>query len=187
MQRILVAVDFSETSQAVVELAAALASGLRAELTLLHVAAPEPDFVGYEPGPQTERDARAREFRSEHRQIQALADALRERGLPAKALLLQGPTVETLVAEARRTQAGLIVMGWSSADMSRPPAEPIGRSVPAVTLTDHSGQPRPLADHARWSCCWSRPAPASDYWQRPRRRRPRAFTSWRSGTPHRRR
>lgn len=111
MQRILVAVDFSETSQAVVELAAALASGLRAELTLVHVAAPEPDFVGYEPGPQTERDARAREFRSEHRHIQALADALRERGLPAKALLLQGPTVETLVAEARRTQAGLIVMG----------------------------------------------------------------------------
>jgi nucleotide-binding universal stress UspA family protein len=111
MERILVAVDFSEGSRAVVEQAAALASGLGAELTLVHVAAPDPEFVSYEPGPQTVRDAVAREFRSEHRQIQALADALRERGLHAKALLVQGPTVETLVAEAGRARADLVVMG----------------------------------------------------------------------------
>lgn len=59
-----------------------------------------------------------------------------------------GPPLLMVVVAIAVAMAGLIVMGWSSADMSRPPAEPIGRSVPAVTLTDHSGQPRPLADHA---------------------------------------
>jgi len=111
VQRILVAVDFSEASDAVVERAASLAKALRAELTLVHVADPDPSFVGYEPGPQPERDARARTFRSAHRRIQALADGLRERGLAAKALLVQGPTVETLVSEARRERSDVVVMG----------------------------------------------------------------------------
>jgi len=111
MQRILVAVDFSEGSSEVVELAARLALGLRAELTLVHVEAPDPEFVGYEVGPQTVRDAVAHEFRSAHRRIQELADGLRERGIAAKALLVQGPTVETLVAEARRHRAEVLVVG----------------------------------------------------------------------------
>jgi nucleotide-binding universal stress UspA family protein len=111
VQRILVAVDFSEGSQAGLELAASLAAGLGAELTLVHVAAPDPDFVSYESGPQTVRDARARQLRSEHRRLQELADALRERGLSAKALLVQGPTVETLVAEVGRERADLLVIG----------------------------------------------------------------------------
>lgn len=105
------AVDFSEGSPVVVEWAARLALALRAELTLVHVAEPDPDFVGYAAGPQAVRDAVAHAFRGEHRRIQELADGLRERGVAAKALLVQGPTVETLVAEARRERADVIVMG----------------------------------------------------------------------------
>ena len=105
------AVDFSEASPEVVEWAARLALGLRAELTLVHVAEPDPAFVGYDAGPQSVRDARAHEFRSAHRRIQELADGLRERGVSAKALLVQGPTVETLVAEARRERAEVVVVG----------------------------------------------------------------------------
>lgn len=110
MQRILVAIDFSDGSEALVEWAASLALALRAEISLVHVAEPDPDFIGYEPGPQSVRDAHAREFRSAHRRIQALADGLRARGVSAKALLVQGPTVETLVNEARREGADVIVM-----------------------------------------------------------------------------
>ena len=105
------AVDFSDASLVVVEWAARLALALRAELTLVHVAEPDPDFVGYDAGPQAVRDAVAHAFRGEHRRIQELADGLRERGVAAKALLVQGPTVETLVAEARRERADFIVMG----------------------------------------------------------------------------
>jgi nucleotide-binding universal stress UspA family protein len=111
VQRIFVAVDLSEGAGEVVEAAARLALGLRAELTLVHVAEPDPDFVGYEVGPQPVRDARAREFREAHRRIQELGEGLRERGVAAKALLVQGPTVEMLVEEAGRHEAEMIVIG----------------------------------------------------------------------------
>ena len=111
MRRVLAALDFSAVTGAVVEQAASLAGAFQAELTLVHVAAPDPAFVSYEAGPQTVRDARAQELRNEHREIQALAKDLRGRGLRAKALLVQGPTVETILREARELGADAIVMG----------------------------------------------------------------------------
>lgn len=111
MRQILAALDFSAVTRAVVEQAASLAGAYGAELTLLHVAAPDPAFIGYDVGPQTVRDARARELRTEHRGLQDLADELRARGLRAKALLVQGPAVETLLREARELGAETIVLG----------------------------------------------------------------------------
>jgi len=111
MRQILAAVDFSPISKAVVEQAASLAEAFSAELTLVHVAAPDPAFVGYEAGPQTVRDDRAREIREEHRNLQALAEDLRDRAISARALLIQGPAVEKILAEATRLRADLIVIG----------------------------------------------------------------------------
>ncbi len=111
MQRLLVAVDFSPISETVIEHAAALARALGAELTLLHVASPDPAFVGFQAGPATVRDDRARTLRGEHRRLQESAAALREQGLAAKALLVQGPTVATILEEAERLGASTILAG----------------------------------------------------------------------------
>lgn len=111
MRHVVAAVDFSAPSDAAVERAVELAEAFGARMTLLHVAAPDPDFVGYEVGPQGERDARARELRGEHATLQERAAALRARGLDARALLVEGPSVETLLAEAERLEADLLVMG----------------------------------------------------------------------------
>lgn len=111
MQHVLAAVDFSAVTDAVVECAAEIAAACDVPLTLLHVAAPEPAFVGYDPGPDTVRDARAAELREEHRAIQGRAEALRARGLRAQGLLIQGPTVEAIEREARDLGADLVVVG----------------------------------------------------------------------------
>jgi nucleotide-binding universal stress UspA family protein len=111
MSLILAALDFSSVTDSVVHHAAALAEAFSTELVLAHVAAPEPDFVGYEAGPQAVRDKRAHELRDEHRRLHDLAEAARTRGLEARALLLQGPTVATLLAEAKRLPATTIVIG----------------------------------------------------------------------------
>lgn len=73
-------------------------------------AAPEPDFVGYDAGSPAVRDQVAHEHREEHRQLQAHAQALRDLGVDCTALLIQGPTVETILREAQRLDADLIVM-----------------------------------------------------------------------------
>jgi len=91
--------------------AATLARGFSCKLWLLHVAAPDPDFVGYEVGPQHVRDWRSDTLHEEHRSIQTLAKELQDEGIDVTPLLVQGPTVETVVTEADRLNADMIVMG----------------------------------------------------------------------------
>lgn len=111
MSGVLAAIDFSAVSDAVVDLAARLAGGFGGGVRLLHVAAPDPDFAGYEAGPDTVRQQRARTLRSEHRDLQERAEVLRGRGLEATARLIDGPAAETILDEAREHDVGLIVLG----------------------------------------------------------------------------
>ncbi len=111
MKNILAAIDFSPVSEAVVAFAAKLAKISKGHLYLVHIASPEPDFVGYDVGPETERKAVAERFRNEHRDLQELADKVRERGVETTALLVQGPTVEKILAEAERLGSAHIVVG----------------------------------------------------------------------------
>jgi nucleotide-binding universal stress UspA family protein len=108
---ILVPVDFSEVTTRVLGYASVLGAALSGQLYLLHVTAPDPEFVGYAAGPQTVRDQVARRYREVHQRLQAEAEALRESGLDAIAILAQGPSVETILKEAGRLGVDLIVMG----------------------------------------------------------------------------
>jgi nucleotide-binding universal stress UspA family protein len=111
MKNILVAIDFSDITGRLIEKAVQLATKFDAKLWLIHVAAPTPDFVGYDVGPQYIRDARAEVLREEHRKLQTHAARLNDDGLKAEALLIQGPTVETLVKEAKILEVDLLILG----------------------------------------------------------------------------
>ncbi len=111
MQRVLVAVDLSPATAPVLRVAEELAGALGAELRLVHVAAPEPEFVGYDVDSPALRDTHAAAYRDEHRRLQELAEGVRQRGGTVKALLIQGPTVEKILEEAERLDAGLLVVG----------------------------------------------------------------------------
>jgi nucleotide-binding universal stress UspA family protein len=108
---VLVPVDFSVGEPAVTACAATLAKSMKAELVLLHVEAPEPAFVGYEAGPQTVRDSVARSIHKNADALHEIRDRLRDEGLKVESLLIQGPTVEKIVAEAVRLEADYIVVG----------------------------------------------------------------------------
>lgn len=111
MRNILVPIDYSEITAAVLATAEALARAFAAKLWLVHVAAPDPAFVGFDAGPQSVRDQRAAHLRDEHRRLQEEAERLRDAGLDAAALLIQGPTVEKILDEAERIGADAIVLG----------------------------------------------------------------------------
>lgn len=111
MRTILVPIDFSEVTARVVEHASGLARAFSGKLCLLHVAAPDPSFVGWDPGPDVVRHQRATDLRDEHRRAQELAEQLRADGIDAQALLVQGPTVETILERAAKLPADLIVIG----------------------------------------------------------------------------
>ena len=111
MKNVLVPVDFSDLTGAVIGQAVTLFRLTGAALTMIHVAPPEPEFVGYESGPVSVRDAVAHRLREEHRQLQALDRQLASQGVLVTSLLIQGYPVEKILAEAARIPADVIVMG----------------------------------------------------------------------------
>lgn len=108
---ILVCVDFSESTEPVLNRAKELAQATSAKLWILHVADPEPAFVGFDAGPQTVRDAVSDEFHKEHRLVQELAEKMRAAHLEATPLMVQGATAETIIREAAKLGADMIVVG----------------------------------------------------------------------------
>jgi len=111
MSVVVCAVDFSEDGHKVVEVAAREASYRQAKLWLVHVAAPDPAFIGYEAGPDHERKFRADQLREEHQELLRRAEELNAAGIEAASILVQGPTTKMLVKEADDLKAEMIVLG----------------------------------------------------------------------------
>ena len=109
--KLLVAIDFSDPTDLILRVARRLAASLDASVWIVHAAEPEPDFVGYDAGPEVVRGQVAKELREEHRKLQEYADQLREKGVEAKAILAQGPTVEVLLELGEKQGSDLIVVG----------------------------------------------------------------------------
>ena len=108
---LLAAVDFSDSTEKVIENARIISKSLHAKMWLIHVAQPDPDFVGYAAGPQSERHSVASRFQAEHKSLQQYAERLRAEGIDCVALLVQGATVETILHEAEKLSVGMIVVG----------------------------------------------------------------------------
>lgn len=111
LKNILVAVDFNDAVGDLLGYAEGLAEKFGAKVWVLHVAEPEPDFVGYEPGPQYIRDFKAEEFRKEHRNLQMYCDNFLSDNIEKEALLIQGSTVEAVLKEAQKLESDLLIVG----------------------------------------------------------------------------
>jgi nucleotide-binding universal stress UspA family protein len=111
MKEILVPIDFSETTASVLDVAERMARAFGSALRLLHVASPDISYAGFDASPREVRDRQAEELREEHRRLIGMAEALGGRGVPAKALLLEGVPDEEIVAQAKAHDVEFIVMG----------------------------------------------------------------------------
>lgn len=116
---ILVALDLSESSQIVVGQAKKLAKALSAKIWLLHVANLNPD-LSFSPVGSAEvtlqdvggiRDTVAKKFHNEHRLLQQFGQELRSAGLDCTALLVQGSITETILNEAAKLSADMVILG----------------------------------------------------------------------------
>lgn len=117
--KVLVAVDFSDITQKLLNNAAKLADAMQAEIILMHVAEPHPDQIAfdYDPAatyaiePTEIRKNIAQRFHHEHQTLQQHADSLREQGINCKALMIQGPTIEVLLNEAEKLHVDFVMVG----------------------------------------------------------------------------
>jgi nucleotide-binding universal stress UspA family protein len=111
MKNILIPIDFTENSKILLDKASEIAKKFDSKVWIIHIAAPEPDFVGYGVGPEYIRNDRAEELKEEHRIVQKMANELKNQNINAEALLIQGPTVDSILEESQQLNIDLIVMG----------------------------------------------------------------------------
>ena len=111
MKNILVALELDEFDELLINQALQLAKAFDSKLWLIHIAAPEPDFVGYEVGPQYIRDSRAEELSNEHKLLQQYSTDLNDKGIKAEGLLIQGATIEMIIKESKKLRVDLIITG----------------------------------------------------------------------------
>jgi len=109
--KLLVCVDLSDSTEIIVKKIEELAKSLSAKVWFLHNALPEPDVVEFKVDPLAARESLAKKFHVEHRQIQQLANRMRKAGVDTTALLVHGPTVETILQEASDLEVDMIVVG----------------------------------------------------------------------------
>lgn len=109
--KLLAAIDLARSAPAVLRETRAWTRRLAAELVLLHVADPDPDFRGY--GAQSENLHLAATHRVQRaeKQLEAFAVEFRKDGLDTTALLVQGAVAESILREADRLHADAILMG----------------------------------------------------------------------------
>jgi len=111
MKNILVTIEFNNNEEILIDKAFQLAEPFNSKLWLMHIAAPDPDFVGYKTGPQYIRDSRASELRKEHKLLQEYAAALKKKGIDSEGLLIQGATIEMIIEESNKLNVDLIIAG----------------------------------------------------------------------------
>jgi nucleotide-binding universal stress UspA family protein len=118
--RILVAVDFKADTRRLLVEVERFSRALNALVNLVHVAEPNPDFVGYlkihpNRNPTQEdliRQDRAEALQSEHEQLHAIAENLKTRGIRVEqALMVQGPVMETILEHTSKLASDLLIVG----------------------------------------------------------------------------
>ena len=108
---LLVPLDLSDATPPVLAIARRAAQTTGASVVLLHVAEPEPAFIGYDAGPDVVREQVAHEYREQHQVLHLHAESLRAEGIQTTPLLIQGEIAPCILREAQRLGADLMVMG----------------------------------------------------------------------------
>jgi nucleotide-binding universal stress UspA family protein len=126
MNNLLVAVDFSKSTDAVLNEAIKLATALKAKIWIVHITADEmqamafetTQFTGYAPETitmpgdiQLSRDVSAEEIKREHRELLGISSRLREQGLDTQAMLLKGIPANLILEKAQELKADMIILG----------------------------------------------------------------------------
>ena len=116
MKNILVTINFEKNEKLLIDKAFQLAESFNSKLWLIHIAAPNPDFVGHEVGPQYIRDCRATELRKEHKLLLEYSNGLKAKGVDSEGLLVQGATIEMIIEESKKLNIDLIITGHHEHD-----------------------------------------------------------------------
>lgn len=114
MKKILVPVDFSDLSTDVIEKAGKIAKAFQSEVYILHIAMPGSFLYDDNPTGIMIVNPNQEEMIREDHDLKAMVHYLLEQGINAKSALIHGPVINSILDEAEKFGADLIVVGSQS-------------------------------------------------------------------------
>jgi nucleotide-binding universal stress UspA family protein len=111
MSRLLLATDLSSSAPAIARYTAHLAEQLEASLLMLHVAEEGGRSHAARPAVVTDRRVGALSKDRRRQRLERLVSTIRLRDLPVESHCVAGPPVETILSEAARWEANLVIVG----------------------------------------------------------------------------
>ncbi len=109
--KLLAAVDLSKASSYVIEAVHRVALATDAEVYVLHTILPLPGIAGPEFNPVTEQQELSERYLDERDELNELVTQLVDADVNASALMAQGDPVKTILRQAERLDAELVVVG----------------------------------------------------------------------------
>jgi len=111
MDKIIVAVDLSDVATVALNHTVSFALAFKSHVRILHVEVPVPAYIGNEivqPVLPTDNEEELERIRKD---LSAMVDHLRQRGIEADFELVKGPIVESIIEKAANYNADLIILG----------------------------------------------------------------------------
>ena len=117
MKNILVAVDFEEKTKNLLDNAKQIAKKFSSKVWIIHIVPHQTEIVAY---PESFQfgvqymnliEERAKELNDEQKVIQRYCSQLRNAGIDAEGLLIEGPTVKIILDEAMKLKIDMIIIG----------------------------------------------------------------------------
>ena len=136
MKNILVAIDFSKSTEQVIQQASILAQKMGGKLWFIHATPDErlkaiayestqfydfsPEFISAPVGDvELARDLCAEEYKQEHHAMLNLSNKIKKSGIDAQSMLLKGDAADLILEKAEEVKADMIVMGSHGHGMLR--------------------------------------------------------------------
>jgi nucleotide-binding universal stress UspA family protein len=112
MKKILVAINIEKNADRLIAKAEEIATALNSKIWILHVSEADPDdYLGLEAGPQFAQDKRVERRKKEGALVKQLAQGLRQRGIEAEGVQLEGSTAKMIKTEVQKIDADLLIAG----------------------------------------------------------------------------
>lgn len=108
---ILVGLDLSEPYARLLEQGEELALLMGAQLRLVHVAPPDPSFLGSASWPQEVRDGFASELKDDHTHLVDLAREMSDRGVECDSIMTRGSVVDVLLEQIEKAEPVMVILG----------------------------------------------------------------------------
>ena len=107
----LIAVDLTEPTQKIVDTLVKCVNKEKDKVWLLHVVAPEPDFVGYDVDTPPIRKAIAKHYHEDMCSLESYEAHIKEQGIDCQSRILQGVTCDTILEKAKEWEIDVLIVG----------------------------------------------------------------------------